>query len=210
MLKTQQYIQQHGLEKLITTYSLVANYSRRYPNLVQLCYHQLDTPKNEITNECRGLILDINNEYSVVSYPFYRFSDYSEKSNAVLDMESLKFYEKLDGSIISLYYYNGEWNISTKTIPDADGKIYNPKPNGNKEEKTFRDYFFETFNKLGYKYPTDTYMTYVFEFMFGGQGITHKNTEQISLIMVRDIKPVFQATYPEVNHIENIRNRLFG
>lgn len=189
MLKTQIYIQNNGLEKLISTYSLVANYSKRYPNLVQLCYHQLETPKNEITNECRGLILDTADNYKVVSYPFYRFSDYSDK--AVLDLESLKFYEKLDGSIISMYHYNDEWNISTKTMPDAAGRIHR------QEDKIFRDYFFEIFNKLGYKFPEDKNMTYVFEFMFKNQGITIKNKESISLIMVRDLN-----TMQEVDHIE--------
>src|SRR6478735_10204716 len=105
MLKTQEYIQKFGLEKLIITYDLIANYSKRYPNLVQLCYHQLKTPKNDITNECRGLILDMDDNYKIISYPFYRFSDYSEKSDALLDKDSLRFYEKLDGSIISLYFY---------------------------------------------------------------------------------------------------------
>lgn len=196
MLKTQQHIQELGLDTFISTYNLVANRSKRYPNLVQLCYHQLDTPKNEITNECRGLILDIEDNFKVISYPFYRFSDYSDRSDALLDMESLKFYEKLDGSIISLYHYKGEWNISTKTMPDADGKIYNPNKEI-KEEKLFRDYFFDTFKKLGYKFPENTNRTYVFEFMFKNQGIVQKTKESISLLMVRDL-----STLEEVNHIE--------
>ncbi len=190
MLKTVQYIQEHGLEKLISKYSLVANRSLKYPNLIQLCYHQLDTPKNEITNECRGLILDTADNYKVVSYPFYRFSDYDDRSDKVLDMSSLKFYEKLDGSIISLYFYNGEWNISTKTMPDATGIIYH-------KDKTYRDYFFETFDKLGYILPSDTNKVYIFEFMFEGQGIVSKKKEHISLLMVRDL-----ISYQEVNHIE--------
>lgn len=196
MLKTQEYIQKFGLEKLITTYDLIANYSKRYPNLVQLCYHQLKTPKNNITNECRGLILDMDDNYKIISYPFYRFSDYSEKSDSLLDMNSLRFYEKLDGSIISLYFYKGEWNISTKTMPDASGKIFNP----NNEEKIFRDYFFDTFKKLGYKLPENTNYTYVFEFMFTNQGIVQKTTESISLLMVRNL-----STLDELDHI-NIAN----
>ena len=195
MLKTVEYINQYGLEKLISTYNLVANWSKRYPNLVQLCYHQLETPKNEITNECRGLILDTTDNFKLISYPFYRFSDYDERSDKVLDLESLKFYEKLDGSIISLYYYNGEWNISTKTIPDADGRIHI-------KDVIFRDFFFEVFNKLGYKLPNDINNVYVFEFMFEGQGITLKNKESISLLMVRNL-----ITYEELNH-EEIGNNL--
>ena len=191
MLKTVEYIKEHGLENLISTFSLVANWSKRYPNLVQLCYHQLETPKNELTNECRGLILDTTDDFKVISYPFYRFSDYDEdRSDKVLDLKSLKFYEKLDGSIISLYFYKGEWNISTKTMPDADGRIHT-------KDMIFRDYFFDVFKKLGYKLPTDTNKTYVFEFMFEGQGIVVKNKESISLLMVRDL-----ITYLELDHVE--------
>ena len=188
MLKVIKYIEEYGLDKLISSYGLVANWSIKYPNLVQLCYHQLDTPKNEITNECRGLILDTSDNFKVISYPFYRFSDYSDRS--VLDTESLKFYEKLDGSVISLYHYKGEWNISTKTLPDAQGKIFN-------KEIIFHDYFFQTFEKLGYALPTDINKTYVFEFMYSGQGIVNKKTERISLLMVRDL-----TTFEEKNHIE--------
>lgn len=196
MLKTQEYIKNFGLEKLISTYNLIANYSKRYPNLVQLCYHQLDTPKNDTTNECRGLILDMEDNYKIVSYPFYRFSDYSEKSDSLLDMDSLRFYEKLDGSIISLYFYKGEWNISTKTMPDASGVIRNPNKEI-KDEKIFREYFFDTFKKLGYKLPQNTECTYVFEFMFMNQGIVTKTKEHISLLMVRDL-----STLKELNHID--------
>lgn len=190
MLNTQKYIQEHGIESLISEFNLVANWSKRYPNLVQLCYHQLETPKNEITNECRGLILDAKDNFKVISYPFYRFSDYSDRSDSTLDMKSLKFYEKLDGSIISLYFYGGEWNISTKTMPDADGRIHI-------NDTIFRDYFFDVFKKLGYKFPEVNTNTYVFEFMFKGQGITLKNGETISLLMARD-----NNTLLELNHIE--------
>lgn len=193
MLNSVKYIKQNGLEQLLNTYNLVYRYSTVYPNLIQLCYHQLDTPKNEITNECRGLILDTANDFKVVSYPFYRFSDYSERADAILDLPSLKFFEKLDGSIITLYYYDGEWKVSTKTTPDAHGMIYG-------KDKTYRDSFLESFKNLGYEFPSeeDRNKNFVFEYLyhvedvkigthFVSQGITSKPKDKISLLMVREL-----------------------
>jgi hypothetical protein len=188
MLNTVKFIQNNSLEQLISTYNLIARYSQRYPNLVQLCYHQLETPKNEITNECRGLILDTTDSYKVISYPFHRFSDYDfnpntgrdERADKVLDNDTLSFYEKVDGSLMTLYFYNGEWNVSTKTLPDASGEIY-------KKETTYRELFFKIFKDLNYELPTDTTKCYIFEAMYDGQGITSKNKETISLLAVRDL-----------------------
>lgn len=197
MINTQKYIQQHGLDSLIQKYSLVARYSKKYPNLVQLCYHQLDTPKNEITNECRGLILDIDDNFKVVSYPFYRFSDYSDKS--VLDKESSVFYEKIDGSIITMYRYNNEWLVSTKTVPDADGKILN-------KDTTFNEYFWKVFNSK-YDLPVNTNCNYSFEFSFPDQGITSKKEEDISLLMVRDLTTMQELNiqnFSELNPVKPI------
>lgn len=197
MLNTQKYIQENGLEKLISTYNLVANKSTRHPSLIQLCYHQLDTPKNEVTNECRGLILDTADNFKVVAYPFYRFSDIDDKKEEILDKESVKVYDKLDGSLITLYWYGGEWNVSTKTVPDASGKIMS-------KGVIFRDAFFEEFKNLGYSLPKDINLSYVFEYQCG-QGIVKCQKDDINLLMVRDI-----TTLEELNHIEIAKKLQWG
>ncbi len=184
MLKTIEYINEKGLESLIDEFKLIARYSTIYPELVLLCYDQLETPKNDITNECRGLIINtIDN--SVVAYPFYRFNDYNgEKINE----DGLKVFEKIDGSLITLYHYKDTWNVATKTTPDAHGLIYS-------REKSIRELFTEVFaDKFQY---LETDKTYVFEFSYHNnniekiknhytkQGITEKTVDDISLLMVR-------------------------
>jgi len=52
------YLKLFGLQALIDTYSIKAHYSNEYPELVCLCYSHTDTPKNDITNDCRGIILN--------------------------------------------------------------------------------------------------------------------------------------------------------
>lgn len=188
MLKTQEFIKQYGLKKLIEKYQLRANYHKYYKNLVQLCYHQLNTPKNEITNECRGLILDINDDFKVIAHPFNRFSDYDYKveKNNKIDLNSVTdIFEKLDGSIITMYYYDNKWNVSTKGLPDASGEVLDI---GN---KTYNDYFWEIFNNLGYKLPDveDSVCNFIFEFRIPTDRFLVKcNEADIILIAIRNIE----------------------
>lgn len=184
MLNTIKYINEKGLESLIDEYKLIARYSTIYPELVLLCYDQLDTPKNDITNECRGLIINTLDN-SVVAYPFYRFNDYNGEK---IDDNELKVFEKIDGSLITLYHYKDTWNVATKTTPDAHGLIYS-------REKSIRELFTEVFADRFQNLETDK--TYVFEFSYHNnniekiknhytkQGITEKKVDDISLLMVR-------------------------
>ena len=48
--------------------------------------------------ECRGIILDEQDDWRVVSYPFDKFFNYNESKAAVLDWsQGVDVYEKLDG-----------------------------------------------------------------------------------------------------------------
>ena len=153
------YIKENSLEHLIDVYKLRANYHKDYPNLVQLCYHQLDTKKDSLSDNCRGLILDIDDNYRVVSFPFTRFPDYNYKnpSNNKVDFEDCKFYTKEDGSLINLYFYGNKWNVSTKGLPDASGMIKG-------FDKSYNDYFWEVWDEKEYKLPDEnTNLNFIFE-----------------------------------------------
>ena len=158
-LNVVKYIKQNSFQQLVDTYKLRVNYHKDYPNLVQLCYHQLDTPKDAISDNCRGLILDIDDDYRVVSFPFTRFSDYNYKnpgSNKV-DFDDCKFYKNEDGSLTTLYFYDNKWNVSTKGLPDASGLIKGI-------DKSYNDYFWQVWDKLGYKLPEEnTNLNFIFE-----------------------------------------------
>lgn len=54
--------------------------------------------------------------------PYYKFHDYNDPRFSDLkkfDWESVKVYEKKDGSIAFMYYYSGKWNVASSTIPDG-------------------------------------------------------------------------------------------
>jgi hypothetical protein len=92
---------------------------KRKDNLVMFNYTQGVSQPCEIVNECRGLILDEANDYRVIRYGFYRFYNYGEPGAAEIDVSSMEVTEKIDGSLVMIYYYNNEWHYSTRNTFDA-------------------------------------------------------------------------------------------
>jgi RNA ligase len=64
---------------------------------------------NEITLQCRGLILDDN--YNVIAKPFPKFFNLEEEKS--IPNEPYTIYEKLDGSLGILFFYEG-WHMATR------------------------------------------------------------------------------------------------
>jgi hypothetical protein len=73
-----------------------------------------------MVRECRGLILD--NSFNVVSRSFCRFFNYGE-CFATFDPKTATIYEKIDGSLIKIYYWNGLWRISTRGTAFAESGV---------------------------------------------------------------------------------------
>lgn len=195
------HIKRHGLQNLIETFALRANYHKDYPNLVQLCYHQLNTPMNDITKNCRGLILDTSNDFKVVSFPFTRFSDYDYKNpkNNNIAESSIKFYTKEDGSICTLYFYDGKWNVSTKGLPDASGEVQYIEPQTN-----YNDYFWKVFNDSGYQLPPKMLKDFncIFELRIPTQSFLVKTTKpELILIGIRNRETLQEF---DLSHIESL------
>jgi hypothetical protein len=53
--------------------------------------------------------------------------------------------------------YGDTWNVASSSVPDASGKL----PNG----KTFAQLFWDIWKTLGYKFPDDKSMCYMFEML---------------------------------------------
>jgi RNA ligase len=130
------------LEDLNTEYGIKSTFSKD-GKLVSLNYSQIDSPMGEeICQVCRGLILEVGT-WNLISRSFPKFFNYSEQYAANLDEESLKIYDKLDGSLVEIYWYDNKWNVATKGSPDASGTL-------NTEGKTFSDLIHQTIQKMGY------------------------------------------------------------
>lgn len=123
MLKVQEYLRKgNPLDSLSAPpYNLIVKEEEN--NLVLLTYNQLTSDFNEpICRECRGLILR-KPDWIVIAAPFYKFFNVNEPYADKLDTSELFVYEKIDGSLIKLYYYQGQWNIATRNTIDADTAI---------------------------------------------------------------------------------------
>lgn len=65
---------------------------------------------DDITLNCRGLVLD--NEGNVVARSFPKFFNMEEMKE--IPNEPFQVYEKMDGSLGIVFYYNGEWHLASK------------------------------------------------------------------------------------------------
>lgn len=149
------------LETVCEQYHLSTSRSKRYPNLVQFKYSQLESPfKEQLVRECRGLILDEKDNWAIVARPFDKFFNYGEALAPEIDWSSAKVYEKLDGSLIILYNYDDGWHVATSGSCDAGGNVGDTN-------LTFKDLFWQIFHDQGLVVPKQIARsyTYMFELM---------------------------------------------
>jgi RNA ligase len=101
---------------------------------------------DEITIQCRGLVTNSNGE--IVARPFKKFFNYEEHKPEEIPNENFEVYEKMDGSVGILFYYEEEltderrYNIwfnnnyetgmerffDPNNLPDFDNTYYDPTP----------------------------------------------------------------------------------
>lgn len=138
MLKIQTYLKQHGLKKTVKDFNLIL---REYDDKFLLKYNMIDSPLDIIeVQECRGLILK-KDTYEVVSMNFKRFCNYGEPNASKIDWDSALITEKIDGSMIQLYFHNEKWTPATSGMAEAEGEV------NNKPGLTFKDLFWDSLKK---------------------------------------------------------------
>lgn len=205
--RLQNYLRNYGLDGIQSNLSIVARRHNKYNNLVLLKYHQINSPMNNpITQMCRGIILDENNDWQVVCRAYDKFFNYEEICAAPVDFENAKIFEKLDGSLCQLYYYDGHWNIATSGSPDASGNVGD-------FNYTFADLFWKVWKEHGYTLPIDTKSCYVFELMtpYNTIVVQHKVNSLVlhggrNLNTMRELNPVIEAHH---NHWQCVKSFPF-
>lgn len=96
----------------------------RFPNLCLFKYDQIASPMgNSVVQSARGIILDEADNWKVVAWPFNKFFNLGEGHAAEVDWSTARPFEKLDGSLVTMYFYNGEWHFATSGTPDACGPV---------------------------------------------------------------------------------------
>ena len=181
-----------GLAQLTATLGIHAKQHPQYPELYHFSYDQLESPKaHPIVRECRGLILNSADNWNVVAYPFNRFANFGETWGDTIDWTDVRVQEKVDGSMIILWFYNGTWNVSTKGSPDAGGQCGDfPFTFSELAWKALNQYGIEPSRHLDYRY------TYILELtsIYNRVVVQHKETG-LTLTGVRDISA---DGYPEI------------
>jgi hypothetical protein len=137
-----------------------------------LKYNQIESKFNDINcfpviRECRGIILKKDN-FIPCCIPFFKFGNYGESYADKIDWNTARVQDKIDGSLIKVWFENNNWNISTNgTINAFEAKC----PTG----ETFGDLFLECVdNTPREKFNSETfwefcnsslnkYYTYMFE-----------------------------------------------
>jgi hypothetical protein len=159
-LEIQKFLRGGGKpEDLTAKYAIKVNRHPQFPNLTLFKYDQIDSPMGEsIVQECRGIILNEADDWNVVSYAFKKFFNRLEGHATPIDMNTAKIQDKLDGSLMVVHYYAGEWRVNSSGTPDAGGNVYG-------STKTFSELFWEVWKGLGYALPQDLGYCYAFELM---------------------------------------------
>lgn len=152
MLEIQKFIHEHdNWRELLADapYNLKISEDDGY---VLFKYNQINSDFTEkICREARGLILDSTNNFMVVRLAFEKFFNLDEQYAAHIDWDTAIATEKIDGSIMSVWYARGEWHLSTNGTIDAFkaelGGIGPYKTFGELFESVFPLSTFENYNK---------------------------------------------------------------
>jgi len=84
--------------------------------LAILNYSQIDSPKTDpIVRECRGLVLNTE-DHSLVARAFPRFFNWGEVADEMplFNWDKSVALEKVDGSLLLFYHFDGEWRVNTR------------------------------------------------------------------------------------------------
>lgn len=170
-LELEKFLKRHkNWESLLTAppYSLKITRDGEYVMFKYLQYASDLSLK--ICQEARGIIFHEPTRRPVC-VPFFKFFNYGEKEAAVIDWNApITVTEKIDGSLIKIWFHNGSWHISTNGTIDAYKAIVGD------DNKTFGDLFEEalgvSFTKFAglklygldfFRFHLDIECTYMFE-----------------------------------------------
>jgi hypothetical protein len=194
MLELQKYIAEHGEAKAFSHFrdglSLMVKEDaggRR----VLFKYSMIDSPMADpIVQEARGLILDRMDGWKVVSWPFRKFFNLGEVHAARIDLATARVQEKVDGTCITLYFWDGKWRVQTLGMMDADGIAANGFP-----QTTFHDLFHQVLGAdLAGALSTD--LGYTFELATpSNRVVTRYEKSRLVLLSIRHMPSLKELSF---------------
>lgn len=97
-----------------------------------------------LVREARGCVFREAESWPCVCRGFDKFFNYGEKFADEIDWETWRVMEKVDGSLIKVFYYNGWYAVSNSGWPLTEVETGNPK------YKTFSEVFYLALEEIGY------------------------------------------------------------
>jgi hypothetical protein len=187
-MQLQTFLRTQGLSALTTQYQIKVNRHNTFPHLVCLKYSQQESPMGEtIVQQCRGIIIDENNDWSIVSYPYDKFFNHGEAHAPKIDWNTAQVYDKLDGSLMTLYHYQGEWRVQSSGTADAAGEVGG-------FDFSFQQLFWQVWDELGYRLPKETDYCFMFELMTPyNRVVVQHDRNQLILHGVRNCQTLTEA-----------------
>jgi len=114
MLKLQTFLHNQGIEMLQKQLAIKVARHPALP-LVAFKYNQIDSPRGHpVVRECRGIVLE-DLTWKLIAKPFDRFFNVGEMEKEFEEFNWTDFtcVNKVDGSLIIVYFYAGEWHANT-------------------------------------------------------------------------------------------------
>lgn len=204
MLKIQEYIAKHGIEKAIIDFKLK---TKVYENKILLKYDQLVSPTLMALPEmqdCRGLILD-RNDFSVMSMAFRKFFNSEEGNAHKIDWSTAYILEKLDGSMMQVYWdkYQAKWFAATSGTGEGEGEV------NNKMGTTFNELFWKTVTEKYNFNPSQLNkdFCFVFELTTPYNIVVKPHGESsVALLTARNVKTLEEVSREELLNIGSVLN----
>jgi hypothetical protein len=117
-----------------------------------------------LVRECRGVILDEQDDCRPVCVPFFKFGNFGESYVPEIDWASARVQEKVDGSIIKLWYCKNKWHVSSNGEINARNAHINSALLTDTKSESLYTLFMEAWEKTGVSMEClDKGYTYMFE-----------------------------------------------
>ena len=189
MLKVQEYLRSgKTLEDLKSEFYIGYRVNEKL-NVACLNYSMIESPMGEeIVQECRSLILDLTT-WDVKGWAFNKFFNYGEgHCPSTFNWDGFKTYEKLDGSLITLWYHEEYgWQVSTRSVPDGSSEV-------DDTGMTYRELVIKTLHDMGvswgrFIFSMNPDYSYAYELLTPeNQVVVHHTDRKLVLTAIRNLK----------------------
>ena len=188
------YIKKFGLAKAIQDFNLKC---RTYNSKIHLKYDQIESDMSyPEVQDCRGLILE-RDTWKIMSMSFRKFFNHGESHAAKIDWNSAHVLEKVDGTMIQVYWdwHKKEWFAATTGTAEGEGEV------NNKMGTTFNELFWSTVVKYNniFKNLLDKSFTYVFELTTPYNIVVKPHGESsVTLLAIRSNETLQELSYENI------------